>query len=294
LDRLGQIYLALDRTSDAVRVLRKAAQLAPRDSTTLLHLGRALLKAGQKEEASAAMARFRELGSSSSSFPHPAGLIDFLSLSPEEQYARYKAGVERTVRNDPSNVEGQVELLKLKLNDGKTDQAAALSRQIIALKPSAALLADAAGALLKAQQYATAKEFVDQAVGLAGSSADLALDLALASFHVMNPQAGLEQLDRIPEAHRTGDYYLARAQMLDAAGKPTDAITAVNQGLTKAPSNAELYRDAALLLIRNHRVSEALRLLDQATHTLPDDPELLLLRASTLELARKKQAAERR
>jgi Flp pilus assembly protein TadD len=291
LDRLGQIYLALDRTPDAVRVLRKAAELAPRDPTTLMHFGRALLKAGQNQEAGAVMARFRELGPNRSTLAHPAGLVDFLSLSPQEQYTHYRAGVERTVLNTPENAEAQVQFLKLCLEDGKLDQAAAVSRQIIALKPGLALLADAAGALLKAEQYPLAKEFLQQAISLEGPSGELPLDLAIATFHVVNAQAGLEQLDRIPEPQRTGDYYLARAQMLDAAGKNADAIAAVNQAQTKTPTSPELYREAILLLIRNHRSREASQLLDRAARVLPDDPEIMTMKAS---LARAPNASEAR
>src|SRR5207302_228001 len=147
-------------TPEAVRVLRRAAELAPSDSTTLMHLDRALLKAGNKEEASAAMARLRALGPNRSNFAHPAGLVEFLSLSPEEQYARYRAGVERTVQKNPNNADAQVQFLKLSLGDGKMDEAAAVSRQILALKPSPAVLADAAESLLAAEQYLLAKEFL--------------------------------------------------------------------------------------------------------------------------------------
>jgi tetratricopeptide (TPR) repeat protein len=293
LDRLGQTYLALDRPADALPVLRKAAELAPRDSTTLMHFGRALLRAGDQKQANAVMARVRELGPNRSNFAHPAGLVEFLSLSPQEQYARYRAGVERTVQSNPANAEAQVQYLKLSLEDGKMDQAAAVSRKIIDLKPSPGVLADAGAALLAAEQYSLGQNFLEQALALTGPSPDLSLDLAIVTFHVVSARAGLEQLDRIPEAQRTGDYYLARAQMLDAAGRPADAIAAVNQALSKAPSRPELYRQATLFLVRNHRLPEALRLLDEATRILPENPELLLLKSNTLELAGKTENVKR-
>ena len=294
LDRLGQTYLALDRPADALPILRKAAELAPRDSTTLMHFGRALLRAGDQKQASAVMARVRELGPNRSNFAHSAGLVEFLSLSPQEQYARYRAGVERTVQSNPGNAEAQVQYLKLCLEDGKMDQAGAVSRKIIDLKPGLGVLADAGAALLGAEQYSIAKNFLEQAVALTGPSPDLSLDLAIATFHVVSAQAGLEQMDRISEAQRTGDYYLARAEMLDGAGRPADAIAAINQALGKTPSRPELYRQATLFLIRNHRLPEALQLLDQAARILPDNPEILLMKANTLELAEETGKAERR
>ncbi|MFL6353860.1 MAG: tetratricopeptide repeat protein, partial [Bryobacteraceae bacterium] len=293
LDRLGQTYLALNRPADALPILRKAAELAPRDSTTLMHFGRALVRAGDQKEASAVMARVRELGPNRSNFAHPAGLVEFLSLSPEEQYARYRAGVERTVQSNPGNAEAQVQYLKLCLEDAKVDKATAVARQIIDLKPGPGVLADAGAALLASEQYSLAKSFLEQAIAATAPSPDLSLDLAIAMFHAVSAQAGLDQMDRIPEGQRTGDYYLARAQMLDVSGRPADAIAAINQALNKAPSRPELYRQATSFLIRNHRIPEALQLLDQASRILPDNPEISLLKSNTRELAGDAQRTER-
>lgn len=162
LNRLGETYMALNRNGDAVRALSKASEAAPNDATVLLHYGRALSKAGQVEEAKPIFARVRELGPGKSELPHPAGLIDFLSLSPAEQRARYRAGVERTVEKNPENVEAQIRYLELLLEDGKTDEAAATSRRILSLNPSAAARSQAKQILLNAQQYELAKQFQGQ------------------------------------------------------------------------------------------------------------------------------------
>jgi tetratricopeptide (TPR) repeat protein len=61
LDRLGQSYLGLDKLPQAVATLRKAARIAPEDSGILLHLGRALAKAGNDEESKTVFARLRQL-----------------------------------------------------------------------------------------------------------------------------------------------------------------------------------------------------------------------------------------
>jgi hypothetical protein len=78
-------------------------------------------------------------------------LVDYLTLSPEEQVARYRAGVERTARNHPDNVEAQIRFLQLLIDDGKTEEAALLARQIESLKPPPALLQEAQRTLLAAQ-----------------------------------------------------------------------------------------------------------------------------------------------
>ncbi|MGA7631882.1 MAG: hypothetical protein WCB11_14050, partial [Terriglobales bacterium] len=41
----------------------------------------------------------------------------------------------------------------------------------------------------------------------------------------------MAQLERVPEKQRSGDFYLARAQMFDAEGKPDDALADLQQQL---------------------------------------------------------------
>lgn len=277
LDRLGQVYMILGRTADGLPVLRKAADLAPRDSTILLHYARALSKAGRREEASAVFARCRELGPGKSALPHRAGLVDFMSLSPEEQGARYRAGVERTVQKDPANVEAQVHYLELLLEDGKIEEALALVQKIPALNPSLALIEETARALLAGEQFAAAKEFLEHS-GQGDSSSELRLDMAIADSHVVSTQAGLAEMDAIPHAQRGGDYYLALSTMLEAAGRASDSTAALKRAIQAHPTRPDLYRDAAALLIKDHRPLEAQQLLDEGTRALPEDTELTLMR----------------
>lgn len=57
--RLGQVYLALDRLSDALRYFRRATELAPNDYPAQVHLANALAEAGQTAESDAIMERIR-------------------------------------------------------------------------------------------------------------------------------------------------------------------------------------------------------------------------------------------
>ena len=294
-DRLGETYAALNRPADALRSFRQAAKLAPDDSAILLHLGRALQTAGETEEAKVAFARFRELGPNRSALPHPAGLVEFLKLTPEQQFARYRAGVERTVEKDPANAEAQVRSLELLVADHNTQKAAATADKILSLKPSAALLADAANALVGAEQYALAANFIDEAIKQApGQTApDLKLDLALVTFHQGGAQAGLEKLSDLPPDARNGNYDLARMQMLEALGKSSDADRAFNQALQAKPSRPELYRQVALALLQKNRISDAIRLLELGARVLPDDTTLPALRETAAEIqAHPEQAAQ--
>lgn len=264
LDRLGQTYLALDRPSDAVRVLRRAAELAPDDSKTQLHFARALADAGQAAESKAAMERFRRLGPTTNKAV-PAGLVDYLSLTPAQRRADYRARVEKAVREHPEDAAAQVAFLKLRLEDGKTDEAAAAASRIAALKPAAALLVDAARALLESRQFGPAKELLQAAGTSPDGAAAAGPELAIAEF-----------------------------QMLDAGGKNAEAVAALHRALVAAPGRPDLYRQAAAFLVRQGQTAEAVRLLDEAAAAHPQDREVLLVRAITLAAARQAAEADRR
>jgi tetratricopeptide (TPR) repeat protein len=289
LDRLGQAYQALDRTADAVRVLRRAAELAPGDSKTLLHFARALADAGKTEESKAVMDRFRELGPEKQR-SLPAGFVEYLNLTDEQRHADYRARVEKEVRNHPSDAAAQVAWLKLLIEDANWDRVAEAARGIAGLKPGVAVLADAGRALLGAKQYALAREVLKQAAAAAASSdiqpaVDIQLDLAIAAFSGGDAAQALQEMERIPERARGGDYHLARAQMLSALSQTEEARAAIGQALRSAPPRPDFYLQATAFLTQNHQTPEALRFLDQAARLLPGNREILLLKAGTLELA---------
>ncbi len=271
LDRLGQTYLALDRAQDALPFLRKAAELAPRDSRMQLHLARALSATGAEADARQALARVRELGADKSATPRPAGLVDFLSLPAEEQLARYRAGVERTVEKNPDNAEAQVRYLQLLLSAGKIAEALTVAGRLQNLHPSAALANEAAEALIAAEQYPAAMSLLDSG----GSGGGTSLNRAIASFYVSGAQAGLAALDNVPESARGGDYHLVRAQMLLAGG--LDDRGELELALKNHPSRPDLFRQMALLLIAKHRTEDARRVLNLGINVLQESAELQTL-----------------
>lgn len=284
LDHLGETYLSLNRPQDALAVLRRASEVAPPNSTVLFHLGRALTAAGHREEAATVFARYREAGSGKTSPPHPAGLVEFLSLSPQEQLARYREGVERTVKHDPQNVEAQTRWLELLLQDGNTSEAASACHTIGALKPKSEIVIEVTGQLLSAEQYSLAVDFLQQLSSTALTEPTLILYRALAVFHVSGAQAALAILDEIPATVRGGDYYLARFQVLTALNRASDANVALQNALAAAPKRAELYRQTALQLIASGQFAPALSLLNEASRNVTDQPDLAAIRGVALEL----------
>ena len=214
----------------------------------------------------------------------PAGLVDYLSLLPEEQRANYRKRVEDAAAKDPTDGAVLLRLVELELEEGHADAAADAARRIAALKPDPASLAGAGKALLDSNQNVLAKDLLARAAA-AAPSADVDLDLALAVFRVDGAPAGLARLDGEPASARGGDYYLVRAQMLNASGKLEEAAASLEAALRAAPKRADLYWQAAAFLAGNGKTDDALRMLDQALRDLPDAREIPLAKALTLEIS---------
>jgi len=78
----------------------------------------------------------------------PRDLMRYLSLTPEQQRADYRARVEKAVHDNPGDANAQLHYLKLSLEDTQTDQAIRTARTIASLK-APAVLADAGRAMLE-------------------------------------------------------------------------------------------------------------------------------------------------
>jgi hypothetical protein len=229
------------------------------------------------------MDRFRQLGPAVN-HAVPGGLVDYLSLTPEERRADYRRRVERLVREHPEDTAGELDYLQLLLEDGESSRAVVTARQLAALKPSATVLAQAGRALLEAGQYVSARELLEQAAAAAPSAA-VQLDLARAAFEASGSAEGLRLLDGVPGSGRGWDYYLARAEMLDAAGSAPEASTALAQALRESPGQAAPYVQACLFLLRKGRTGDAVRVSGEAAKVFAQDRDVLLVRAVALELS---------
>jgi superkiller protein 3 len=91
----------------------------------------------------------------------------------------------------------------------------------------------------------------------------------------------------VAEPDRKGDYYLVRAQILDAMGQFEAAVDSLNRGFRASPTRADLYFEAGQFLMKHRRYREAIELLEQAVRIIPDVPELRLTHAIALELSRR-------
>jgi len=281
LDALGQDYTRLGKLPEAAEVLARALQLSPKDPKILNNYGRVLFRLNRKEEADRVMADYRALGAEQAA-PRPnGGLFDFLSLPPQQQFAKYMDNLQRTITTHPDDPTLRVQLAKALLRQGKTEEAIAAFRTVLKLTSNPELLTTCGKALFEFEQYSPAREFLEPLVAANPSASELRLDLAIAVFHSGTAEEALKVLDGTPPDQRKGDYFLLRAQILDAMQKPEEAAAAFNRGFDAAPTRPDLYLEAALFLIKHNQTQRALHVLEQAARTLPDAPELQLTLAMT-------------
>jgi len=287
LAHLGQAYLAVNRTSEAAETLERAMAVAPDQPVVLVQYRRALERLGRKREAAEIVARLRESGKAAAESRRRVGLIDYLSLTPSEQRARYLANLQRNSAADPNDIRLKIMLARDLLANGKTAEGVEMFRQLRPEASAPAMLADCGRTLLEFGQYEMAREFLEAAISAGGPLSAARLDLAIVLFHVQSPEAALGELEKIPLADRKGDYFLLRAQILDAQGKIPEAVDALNHGIQAAPTRAGLYLQATAFLLKHKLYHEAEDLLEQASRVLPNERELLLARAVALELLRR-------
>ncbi|HYO82440.1 MAG TPA: tetratricopeptide repeat protein [Bryobacteraceae bacterium] len=280
LGRLGQLYRQFGRTAHAERLLRRAAELNPNDRATAMHLAFILRDTGKRDEADKYFAVVKgQLGTDASHTPR-TGLLEFLSMAPEQQGERYIANLRRAVEDQPANEDLRLRLGLTLLERGD----AAGAEQVLQSLKTAPAVTDGELALIGAERFEAARKLLQQA-------AQPSVELAIAEFRIAGPEAGLATLDRVPERSRDGDYWLARAQILDGAGQFEPALQALNNSFAAAPTQAPLYHHAAKFLIKHDKLAEASRLLEQANKLIPNEPQLLLDHAVVLELAKRFEEA---
>jgi tetratricopeptide (TPR) repeat protein len=293
LDALGQDFLRLGQYREAGEALQCAFKLAPKDPKVLTHYSRVLIRLDRKEEAEKLMAAFRALGPEEGRRRPYGGLFDFLSLPPEQQFARYMENLQRTIATRPNDPGLRVQLGKTLLRQGKPEEAIEAFRTVQKLTSNPDLLATCGKTLLSFEQYGPAREFLEPAVAANPSVADLRLDLAIAVFHSANAGDSLKVLEQTPPEQRKGDYFLLRAQILDAMQKPEEAVEALNRGFNTAPTRSDLYFQGSLFLIKHQQYKRAIEFLVKANQAISDTPELQLLQAMAYEMVRDHDSALR-
>lgn len=291
LDQLGLTYLSLDQPAAAEKVLRQAVAISPEDPEVLMHLGRALIGLDREREAQSYLEKFQRVRSRRLRDPRrEAGMIELATLSVAERTRREIKRLREDARSHPGDPELQLHLALLLLSDDQTEEAASEFRTLLTMNADSRIWAEAGAALVGAEQYALAREFLERA------SAEIPaarLDLAIALFFTDGPKRALAMISTVPDGEQAADYLLMKARILDAAGQTQDAEKVLQEGLHRSASRPHVVQQAALLLLQHHRTGEAQKILGLAVQSNPQNADLMLLNAIALALIEQNSAAER-
>jgi len=276
-EELGEALLAASRTSEALLAFEKAAALAPQNTEVLWRYGRALMRAGQKAAAQEVFSKVKSLGQTSAKLTLASP--DILHLDPAGRTSANVAALRDLAAANPADSHLRFRLGQALLAEGRIPQALEVFHGIKGSSSEGSASAECGGALLDAGQYKAAREFLESAVAAEPSNSLRRVDLALAVFHDDGPESALAQLDTTPAPARQGDYYLLRAQLLDALRRPQEAAEALHRGIQSSPTRPDLYFQAALFMVDHNQVEEMLDFLAKADRVEANNPQLELTRA---------------
>jgi tetratricopeptide (TPR) repeat protein len=293
-EELARALMSSGQPDQAAAILEKAIAAAPENGSLYFRYSRALSALGRKDEMSRAIAKFEQLGGGrENSVPHP-GVLEFLTLPPADQQVRYLENLRSAIVQRPGDFELKLRLLEALFAQGKEQEADPVLETIARSSNDSRILASCARLLVDAGHYDKALPFLEKAIERGTAPSVTYLDRALAYLEIAGPGKALEALDSIPATGRDGNYFLLRAQILDALGNFDKAVEALNQALGSAPSRADLYLEACAFLLKHKRYDECLALLDKADQHVPGSAELQLARAIALEMSNRTVEASKR
>jgi tetratricopeptide (TPR) repeat protein len=291
LDLMALAHLSLEQPAEADKVLRQALVKAPDDPEAVMHMGRALMALGREEEAQSFMDKYQKIRPQAlPGVRKHLGMIEKATLSAPEQRKREIERFRRDAREHPDRPDYQMHLASLLLADGQHEDALREFRVLLGLNASAKICEEAGSFLLGAKEYALAREFLQRA---ASERPSARLDLAVALFYAEGPEPALHYLETIPKEEMTGDMMLLKANVLEVAGRESEAEATLDQGLRQLSVDPRMVQQATVLLLRRNRKSDALELLEKAIRANPEVSDLPLTKAIVLGLMDQAPAAEK-
>lgn len=266
----------------AAEAFARGLKTAPEDPKLLLHYSQALRRLDRKEEAHQASEKFRLLGARSEQRAVEAWAFDFYQQPPSQQRARYIAGLRSEIDTLPEDASLRVSLGEALLAEGKHQEAVVAFREAVRLTSIAEIPARCGRDLLAAGLPAAGAEFLRSARSKGASSERFVFDLAIADFHASGAAQALADLETVPEGKRNAEYYLLRAEILDASGEVASALDALARGGVSAQPvvvHPDFYLEWSVVLLMHGQQAEALRVVRAGERAAPGNRELLLAEA---------------
>jgi tetratricopeptide (TPR) repeat protein len=218
----GEILSSLDRTEEAIEVLRRSVEIDPKGTSALVALGVALRKQHRLEDAFVPLRQGAEIDPSLAAPRHAMGLVWNELGRPKEAEVEFRAAIERA----PHLAEPHAMLGVLLVRMGRDDEARTVLMEALRIDPNQTNAWNALGHLhRKLRQYEEAIKAYRRASETAGSG-------------LGGPSVNL-------------------ARTLNEMGKDEEAEAAFREAIRKEPTLALAHFGLANFLMRKDRLEEA-------------------------------------
>ncbi len=272
-----------DKTTEAIAALRLALDQAPNDPTILSLMARAHERDGSMELAGERLALAVEMSGDA-----PAEAMSYARFLVGQGRGRVAATViSEALDANPGNIDLLTEQARLALADDDADTAAAAISALERIEGDQ-VAADRATALRAA--LLLGQQRFDEGIALleqraeGDASGEVVLDVVrtrLRAGQVDEAKAYLAL--RLAERPDDPNLRFADAVLQMAEGRSADAETGLNALIAEFPEAEAPARQLYGLLVNDGRTEEAAEALDAALVRIPDNRNLLLLRASRFE-----------
>ncbi len=274
-----------DRPDEAIGLLRKALERAPRDSRILLLLARAHERNGDRDLAAEMLAMAAE----ASRFGVTESLLHARQLARSDHPREAEDVLKKSLRAHPDDVALLSELGQLMIGQQDWPRARQIVSRLARINTgqARAAKADLENAILLGQKRTDeALAQLDDLIssGTAGPGADLRiLRLELARGRPEAARAHLQK--RLAESPDDPALLYLSAVLEAATGAPEKAISSLHGLLAEHPDLADAWVALYRLLSTQGETAKAAALADEALAALPDAPAILWLKAGELERA---------
>jgi tetratricopeptide (TPR) repeat protein len=206
---------------------------------------------------------------------------EIVSLDPENveawvQFAAFEAGVENyddavecyatALNMDPDNVDILEAVARVEEKRGNAAQAKAWLESGLAVDPTnVRLLKRMAAMSLNAQDYTAAVGYADRALAIEPDDATVLRNRAVALYQKGDKKEAIESLEKVMALDgRMDTLYGPLADCYRAAGRDTDALRVIEQGIAAGSQSAWLYSVWGKILEDQKRFDEAIDKFNRA------------------------------
>lgn len=273
---LGASLIATKQYERAISVLSKAQSLAPTDPNILGVLATAWMEKGRYKKASALLEQAAALPNASNAVRTQQALNDLYLRQPEQALTELSAVVSK----DPNDQRAGLLLAVMHQRRGESKQAVELATRLLATNPDNVTLLNLLGsAQAGTGDNAAARASFSKVLEKNPKFTPTLRNLARLDLHEGKPDQARQRLQALlKENAKDTAVLMDLARVEEAAQQPEAAIRWLEQGRGIDKDSADLQLYLGDLLLRQHLLERATRVVEEAENLVPNSLAVMDLR----------------